>query len=146
MSSIPLHIWLLSPLLLWASICDLKTKQIPNVIPFAIFLVGLLHFSPLFSIAGLLCTGLPYWIGAVVSNGKIGGGDIKLMAACGFVFGPLHGTLQSLFGLGFVLLLRFLLPFVMDFIALKIQPYRLLPFYLLAVWLSFYWLISLSNC
>ncbi|MEK4039440.1 prepilin peptidase [Paenibacillus sp. FSL F4-0122] len=104
MSSISLHIWLLFPLLLWASICDLKTKQIPNAIPLAIFLVGLLHFSLFFSILGILVTGLPYWIGAIGSNGKLGGGDIKLMAACGFVFGPLYGTLQSLFGLGFVLI------------------------------------------
>ncbi|OME30041.1 A24 family peptidase [Paenibacillus sp. FSL E2-0274] len=128
MSSIPLHIWLLSPLLLWASICDLKTKQIPNVIPFAIFLVGLLHFSPLFSIAGLLCTGLPYWIGAVVSNGKIGGGDIKLMAACGFVFGPLHGTLQSLFGLGFVLLFALPIAFRHGFHSAKNTALPLAPF------------------
>ncbi|MEK4107004.1 prepilin peptidase [Paenibacillus sp. FSL R10-2791] len=128
MSSISLHVWLLFPLMLWASICDLKTKQIPNVIPFAIFFVGLLHFSPFFSIAGLLCTGLPYWIGAIGSDGKIGGGDIKLMAACGFVIGPLHGTLQSLFGLGFVLLFALTIAFRHGFHIAKNTALPLAPF------------------
>ncbi|WP_339192343.1 prepilin peptidase [Paenibacillus sp. FSL E2-0230] len=128
MSSIPLHLWLLFPLLLWASFCDLNSKQIPNMIPLAIFLVGLLHFSPLFSIAGLLCTGLPYWIGAIGSDGKIGGGDIKLMAACGFVLGPLYGTLQSLFGLGFVLLFALTIAFRHGIHSAKNTALPLAPF------------------
>lgn len=59
MSSIHLQIGFLVPLLLWASVCDLKTRQIPNAVPFAILFLGLIHFSPFFSFAGLVCTGLP---------------------------------------------------------------------------------------
>lgn len=95
---------LLFSLLLYASIWDIRTRQIPNYIPFSIGMVGLVHFSPFLSITGLLCTGLPYFFGALFSGDKIGGGDIKLMAACGFVLGPFYGTLQSILGLTLVLL------------------------------------------
>lgn len=128
MSSIHLQIGLLIPLLLWASICDLRTRQIPNAVPITIFLLGLIHFFPFFSFAGLLCTGLPYWIGAICSGGKIGGGDIKLMAPCGFVFGPLYGTLQSLFGLGLVLLFATGMALRHGFQAAKYTALPLAPF------------------
>ncbi|WP_042196314.1 prepilin peptidase [Paenibacillus camerounensis] len=91
-------------LLLCASICDIRTRQIPDYIPLAIVLVGLIRFSPLLSITGFLCAGLPYFFAALFSGGKIGGGDIKLMAACGCVLGPFYGTLQSILGLTLVLL------------------------------------------
>ncbi|AIQ13816.1 prepilin peptidase [Paenibacillus durus] len=95
---------LFTALLVSASIHDLKTRQIPNGLSLAIVGVGLLHFSPIPAFAGLLVTGLPYLFAAVLSKGKIGGGDMKLMAACGFVLGPACGTLQSIIGLTLVLL------------------------------------------
>lgn len=94
---------LLTLLLTCASIQDIKTRQIPDSLSVAITSVGFIHFSPLFSLSGMLLTGLPYFVAAVISKGKLGGGDIKLMAACGFVLGPVGGTLQSLIGLTLVL-------------------------------------------
>ncbi|MDF2923905.1 MAG: hypothetical protein K0R57_2819 [Paenibacillaceae bacterium] len=95
---------LFTALLLYASICDLKTRQIPNHLSLLIGIVGLIHGSLILACVGLLITGLPYLMAAVLSQGKIGGGDIKLMAACGFVLGPVHGTLQSIVSLTLVLL------------------------------------------
>lgn len=91
-------------LLLIASFYDLRTHQIPNCLSLIIAGVGLLHNSPFTSLTGLLITGLPYLLAAIFSGGKIGGGDIKLMAACGVVLGPIYGTLQSILGLTLVLL------------------------------------------
>ncbi|MNE84245.1 hypothetical protein D3C80_1811280 [compost metagenome] len=66
--------------------------------------MGLLQNSLFTALIGLLITGLPYLLAAIFSSGKIGGGDIKLMAACGVVLGPTYGTLQSILGLTLVLL------------------------------------------
>ncbi|QUL53383.1 prepilin peptidase [Paenibacillus tritici] len=95
---------LLTLLLTYASIQDVKTRQIPDSLSVVITTLGFIHFSPLFSLSGMLLTGIPYLVAAVISKGKLGGGDIKLMAACGFVLGPVGGIIQSIIGLTFVLL------------------------------------------
>lgn len=50
------------------------------------------------------------------------------MAACGFAFGPLYGTLQSLFGLGLVLLFATVFAFRHGFQAAKNTALPLVPF------------------
>lgn len=115
-------------LLLFASICDLRTRQIPNSLSLAIVVVGLLHFSSFIAFSGLLITGLPYLLAAIFSGGKIGGGDIKLMAACGFVLGPLYGTLQSILGLSLVLLFSIGISFHSGFRVAKQTALPLAPF------------------
>ncbi|MNW36560.1 Type IV leader peptidase family protein [compost metagenome] len=114
--------------LLFASICDLRTRQIPDSLSLVIFVVGLLHFSPFTALSGLLITGLPYLLAAIFSDGKIGGGDIKLMAACGFVLGPLYGTLQSILGLFLVLLFSIGICFHSGFRVAKQTALPLAPF------------------
>ncbi|MBW4085255.1 A24 family peptidase [Paenibacillus sp. S150] len=115
-------------LLLYASLRDLKTRQIPDSLPLAIVIVGLLRFSPVYAFLGLLVAGLPYLIAAVCSKGKIGGGDIKLMAACGFVLGPVYGTLQSIIGLTLVLLAAAGIGFRAGFQTAKQTALPLAPF------------------
>lgn len=115
-------------LLLFASLCDLRTRQIPNSLSLAIVVVGLLNFSPCTSLPGLIITGLPYLFAAIFSGGKIGGGDIKLMAACGFVLGPLYGTLQSILSLSLVLLFSIGISFHSGFRVTKQTTLPLAPF------------------
>lgn len=91
-------------LLFIASFHDIRTREIPNWLPIALIGSGLLQFQPIQALLGLVAAGLPYLLAAVVTDEKIGGGDIKLMAACGFVLGPLGGMMQSIIGLTFVLL------------------------------------------
>ena len=80
----------------------MKKREIPDMIPLTLLPVGCIGIS-LFSLPaallGAVITALPYLIAAVaVKRGgfSIGGGDIKLMAGCGFVLGIWGGILQSI--------------------------------------------------
>ena len=67
-----------------------------------ILICGLIELRPAASAAGLLVTGGPYLLAALLTHGKshtIGGGDIKLMGTCGFVLGVWPGLLQSILSL-----------------------------------------------
>jgi leader peptidase (prepilin peptidase)/N-methyltransferase len=48
---------------------------------------------------GAVFTALPFFIPALVKSGSIGGGDIKLMFACGAVLGVWGGLLQTVIAL-----------------------------------------------
>ena len=88
-------------LLTVAACRDLKVREIPNWIPFLLLCTGFIEIHPLNSCLGLVLTGLPYFLAAVlVRRGDgIGGGDWKLMSACGFVLGVWGGILQSVMSL-----------------------------------------------
>ena len=91
---------LFSALLLTAAVWDIRRREIPDWIPLLIVLTGIPQMKPTEAFSGLVLTGLPYLLAAVLSNKgedfSIGGGDIKLMAACGFVLGVWGGILQSI--------------------------------------------------
>ena len=105
-------------LLACAALWDMKEREIPNLIPAMILVCGLIELRPAASVAvgfqagrrgadqrvgaGLLVTGGPYLLAALLTHGKtlaIGGGDIKLMGACGFVLGVWPGLLHSILSL-----------------------------------------------
>ena len=90
-------------LLILAAVCDLRKREIPDIIPFLILITGFLSINLLDAFLGLVLTGLPYLLAAVLiqkeSGLSMGGGDIKLMAACGFVLGVPFGALQSIISL-----------------------------------------------
>lgn len=88
-------------LLLAASVWDLRKRIIPDSICVAIVAVGLLTFSHS-KLAGTLI-GLPLLIAALTKEGGMGGGDIKLTAACGFVLGLPAGCAGLILGLTVVL-------------------------------------------
>lgn len=91
-------------LLLIASVCDLRKREIPDWVNGAIAVASLLCFQPV-NLWGVIPS-LFFLAGAM--KGGIGGGDVKLAAACGLVLGlpgALIGTilgllLQLLFHLG----------------------------------------------
>lgn len=66
---------------------DIKYREIPDFVPALIISVGVVGFSPFFSFIGLVVTAIPFLIAAIVSGGRMGMGDVKLMAACGFTLG-----------------------------------------------------------
>ncbi len=88
-------------LLLAASVWDIRKRIIPDALSALIFCTGLLTFTPS-RLLGILL-GLPLLIGALLAGyrqmGGIGGGDIKLTAACGFVLGISAGTAGLILGL-----------------------------------------------
>lgn len=86
-------------LLAAVSVCDIKSREIPDILQAAIALLSLLHFSP-WNLAGAL-TALPYLLVALAWKGPggIGGGDIKLAASMGAVLGLPASLAASVMGL-----------------------------------------------
>ena len=94
-------------LLLSAAVWDMRNREIPNLIPILLFLCGLIGFRPAASAAGLLLVGGPFLLAAVLikrDGFAIGGGDVKLMGACGFVLGVWPGLLQTVLSLSLAVL------------------------------------------
>lgn len=107
--SLPLTIYfeLLLVILFGLSVYDIRRRRVPNValalfIPFALMSVVLLREYRsngeciLYAAAGFLAGGLIPLIAAMLTNGGIGGGDIKLCALLGIITGP-YGILLILF-------------------------------------------------
>ena len=94
-------------LLLSAAVWDMRNREIPNLIPILLFLCGLIGFRPAASTAGLLLVGGPFLLAAVLikrDGFAIGGGDVKLMGACGFVLGVWPGLIQAVLSLSLAVL------------------------------------------
>ena len=87
-------------LLLAASACDLKRREIPDGLQLAIASLSFLCYAPenLLGVMGAL----PYLVVALFFHGMdgMGGGDIKLAAATGAVLGLPASLTASIIGLG----------------------------------------------
>jgi len=80
---------LFAELMILAGYIDIKTHEIPDILPALIFAVGFIGLSPVKAISGFFAVSLPFYIMARITDGKaVGGGDIKYIAAAGFVLGP----------------------------------------------------------
>lgn len=89
-------------LLVAASVWDIRKRIIPDTLSTLVFCTGLLTFTP-DKLVGVLLS-LPLFIAALVKEGGMGGGDIKLTAAAGFVLGLPVGTAGLILGLSAALL------------------------------------------
>jgi len=85
--------------LLFASVYDIKTHTVPDYVHILILSAGLLRFQPLPAFFGFILVPLPFLIAFLREENSVGGGDIKLMAACGFVLGVRLGFSALTFGL-----------------------------------------------
>ena len=85
--------------LLFAAEYDYATHTVPDYVPVLILMAGLLEveFAP--ALLGLVLVPLPFVVAALMKEGSIGGGDIKLMGACGFVLGVKRGYIALMLGL-----------------------------------------------
>lgn len=88
-------------LLLAASVWDLRKRIVPDTLCVLIFCLGLRTLTP-DKLSGVLLA-LPLLIAALVKEGGMGGGDIKLTAAAGFVLGLPTGIVGLILGLTAVL-------------------------------------------
>ncbi|WP_411677833.1 prepilin peptidase [Caproicibacter sp.] len=88
-------------LLCAASITDLTKRIVPNWICAAIVALSTSGFAPE-KLLGVFIA-LPFLLAAVFFGG-MGGGDIKLMAACGLVLGLSKGLLAAMAGLNLLLI------------------------------------------
>lgn len=91
--------FLFAVVLIIAGCIDIKTKTIPDYIHVLIISTGLIKIELLQSILGLIIVPLPFFIMACLKENSIGGGDIKLVGACGFFLGVTGGLVGSVIGL-----------------------------------------------
>ena len=87
-------------LLCTASVTDLTKRIVPNWICLGITVISIIEFAPI-KLLGIFIA-LPFLLVAVFFGG-MGGGDIKLMAACGLVLGLPKGLLAAMTGLSLLL-------------------------------------------
>ncbi|MBS6955382.1 MAG: prepilin peptidase [Enterocloster asparagiformis] len=96
---VPVQAGLFLSLLFVVSVCDIRSREIPDSLQLAIAALVLLRFTPgdLFGVLGAL----PYLAVALFFDGihGIGGGDIKLAAATGLVLGLAASLTASVLGL-----------------------------------------------
>ena len=82
---------LFAVLLILAAVWDIRKREIPDSVSLLILITGILAIKPLDAFMGLVLTGLPYFLAAIIiqkDNGfSVGGGDIKLMAGAGLLLG-----------------------------------------------------------
>lgn len=88
-------------LLLTASVWDIRKRIVPDTLCALIFCTGLLAYTP-DKLSGILLA-LPLLIAALIKEGGMGGGDVKLVASAGFVLGLPAGTVGLILGLTAVL-------------------------------------------
>lgn len=86
-------------LLVLVSIEDMKTRTIPNYYPLAILVLSLLTSSVGQVLIDSLMIGGLFLMIALLSNGKLGGGDVKLMAALGAYLGVIGAVVSIIVGL-----------------------------------------------
>ena len=85
-----------------ASVIDICKRVIPNRVCLFVAAAGLIFFSPA-KLFGILAAS-PLFIAALCKQGSIGGGDIKLTAAAGFVLGFENGVAGLVIGLAAMLI------------------------------------------
>lgn len=100
--------FLFAQLLILAAYIDEKTHEIPNELSVLILLDGLILLDPVRAFIGLCTISLPMLILGIVFKGGVGGGDIKLMAACGFLLGPVGAINGVLIGSALLLINLFI--------------------------------------
>lgn len=122
--------WCACQILLYASAHDMTDRIVPNHVHLLLLFVGLLHIPhPGSSIAGLLLPPLPFLIVAWMVPGKVGGADIKLMAALGFLLGVRAGVGAAVVGL--------LMAVIFQAAYGKRRPFALVPYLSIGAFLAF---------
>lgn len=93
-------------LLLIGAVWDIQTRTIPNFLHPLLLLTVLftLPIQPGEALLGMVGVAAPYLLAAILSRGRLGGGDIKLMAAAGFVLGLYRGTFATILALSLAVL------------------------------------------
>ena len=93
---------LLTTVFLFASFSDIQERSVPDWVSIVIALTGLISVSGSKllwnAVAGAAAFGF-FFLAAIFSKNKIGGADVKFIAACMFVCGVSEGTAGLILGL-----------------------------------------------
>ena len=117
-------------MLLYASVRDIKTREVPDSISVMLLILGLVDTdierfpSMLF---GALLVFLPQFVSALINPSKaLGGADIKLSSAAAFLLGAQRGLFALIVGLTLAVIA---MPIIRRIRKLpKDQPFPLIPF------------------
>jgi leader peptidase (prepilin peptidase)/N-methyltransferase len=99
--------FLFTQILVFAGYHDVKTKIIPDFVHIIIAAISIINIKPDQAALGLLVGMLPFLIIGIIFGG-IGGGDIKLIGACGLVLGYRGIIVAGIIGLSIALLITFI--------------------------------------
>ena len=121
---------ILLTLLLYASVMDIKTREVPNPVSGMLLILGLVDkdIDQLPSmIIGMVLVFLPQFVSALINPSKaLGGADIKLSSAAAFLLGAQRGLFALVVGLTLAVIV---MPIIRKIQKLpKDQPFPLIPF------------------
>jgi leader peptidase (prepilin peptidase)/N-methyltransferase len=117
---------LFAALLVCAAVTDIRRREIDDWVWVSILAVSMIGAGV--SLLGAVTTALPYFIPMCMKKGAMGGGDVKLMFACGAVLGTWGGGVQSILGLSLVVLFSLGVLFRKGLAAARKTPLPLAPF------------------
>lgn len=121
---------ILLALLLYASVMDIKTREVPDSISVMLLILGLVdtNIERLPSmLLGIALVFLPQFTSALINPSKaLGGADIKLSSAAAFLLGAQRGLFALIVGLTLAVIV---MPIIRRIRKLpKDQPFPLIPF------------------
>ena len=121
---------ILLTLLLYASVMDIKTREVPNPVSGMLLILGLVDkdIDQLPSmIIGALLVFLPQFVSALINPSKaLGGADIKISSSAAFLLGAQRGLFTLIVGLTLAVIA---MPIIRRIRKLpKDQPFPLIPF------------------
>ena len=117
-------------LLLYASVMDIKTREVPDSIPVVLLILGLVDtdIERLPSmLLGIALVFIPQFISALINPSKsLGGADIKVSSSAAFLLGVQNGLFALVVGLTLAVVTMTILRKVRKLP--KDQPFPLIPF------------------
>ena len=119
--------FLFSIILLGASYFDIRTRTLPNWIHVLILLVGLIDFNFTKSVSGIVLAPLPFLIMALIEEGSIGGGDIKLIGSSGFVLAYKNTVATSI--IATIVAICFYILYYLSYNKVKSMAFPFAPFF-----------------
>ena len=121
---------ILLALFLYASVMDIKTREVPDSISVLLLILGFVDtdIERLPSmLLGMVLVFLPQFVSALINPSKaLGGADIKLSSAAAFLLGAQRGLFAHVVGLTLAVIV---MPIIRKIQKLpKDQPFPLIPF------------------
>ena len=131
---------ILLALLLYASVRDIKTREVPDSVSVMLLILGLVDVSikeiPQMLLGALLVF-LPQFVSALINPSKaLGGADIKLSSAAAFLLGMPNGLFALIVGLTLAVIV---IPIIRKIRNIpKDQPFPLIPFLSIGILVGYF--------